>query len=96
MSRPLACWEESFTYNAEQMSHSRLMIVIKEKLPPIMGQWVTCYSLTAFNERATFWFQLVWSQPCAYACVVSCINHHAIAHAYDAANTHAQGSDWTR
>ena len=46
------------------------------------------YTLIAFDERVTFWLQPVRSLPCA--CVY---NHYAIAHAYNAANTHAQGSD---
>ena len=59
------------------------------------------YSLIAFDERVTFWLQRVQSLPCACACVAlfACrlaYNHYAIAHAYNAANTHAQGSDRTR
>ena len=56
------------------------------------------YSLIAFDERVTFWLQRVRSLPCACAYVAVfahrlAFNHYAIAHAYNAANTHAQGSD---
>ena len=56
------------------------------------------YSLIAFDERVTFWLQRVRSLPCACAYVALfarrlAYNHYAIAHAYNAANTHAQGSD---
>ena len=56
------------------------------------------YSLIAFDERVTFWLQHVRSLPCACSYVALFVhrfayNHYAIAHAYNAANTHAQGSD---
>ena len=56
------------------------------------------YSLIAFDERVTFWLQRVQSLPCACAYVALlarrlAYNHYAITHAYNAANTHAQGSD---
>ena len=59
------------------------------------------YSLIAFDERATFCLQQVRSLPCACAYVALfarrlVYNHYVIAHAYDAANTHVQGSDPTR
>ena len=59
------------------------------------------YSLIAFDERVTFWLQRVWSLPCACAYVALfarrlAYNHYAIAHAYNAANAHAQGSDRAR
>ena len=59
------------------------------------------YSLIAFDERVTFWLQRVWSLPCACAYVALfarrlAYNHYAITHAYNAANTHAQGSDPAR
>ena len=57
------------------------------------------YSLIAFDERVTFWLQRIWSLPCACAYVALfrlAYNHFAIAHAYNAANMHAQGSDRTR
>ena len=59
------------------------------------------YSLIAFDEKVTFWLQCVQSLPCV--CVYVALfarrlayNHYAIAHAYNAANTHAQGSDPVR
>ena len=59
------------------------------------------YSLIAFNDRVTSWFQRVRSLPCAcaYVALFACrlaYNHYAIAHAYNAANTQAQGSDPAR
>ena len=59
------------------------------------------YSLIAFDERVTFWLQRVQSLPCACAYVALfarrlAYNHYAIAHAYNAANAHAQGSDRPR
>ena len=59
------------------------------------------YSLIAFDERVTFWLQHVRSMPCACAYVAFfarrlAYNHYAIAHAYNAANTHAQDSDPAR
>ena len=59
------------------------------------------YSLIAFDERVTFWLQRVRSLPCACAYVAlfartHAYNHYAIAHAYNAANAHAQGSDRAR
>ena len=59
------------------------------------------YSLIAFNESVTFWLQRVRSLPCACAYVALfarrlAYNHYAIPHAYNAANTHAQGSDPAR
>ena len=61
----------------------------------------TANSLIAFNERVTFWLQRVRSLPCVCAYVTLfarrlAYNHYAIAHAYNAANTHAQGSDRSR
>ena len=66
--------------------------------------WVyfySSYSLIAFNERVTFWLQRVRSLPCVCAYVALfarrlAYNHYAIAHAYNAANAHAQGSDRAR
>ena len=59
------------------------------------------YSLIAFDERVTFWLQRVPSLPCAcayYALFARRLayNHYAIAHAYNAANAHTQGSDRAR
>ena len=59
---------------------------------------IALYSLIAFDERVSFWLQRVRSLPCAGACVALFARrlayyHYAIAHAYNAANTHAQGSD---
>ena len=59
------------------------------------------YSLIAFDERVTFWLQRVRSLLCACVHVALfarrlAYNHYAIAHAYNAANTHAQGSDLAR
>ena len=48
------------------------------------------YSLIAFDERVTFWLQRIRSLPCA------CVYVALFAHAYNAANSHAQGSDWAR
>ena len=61
----------------------------------------TNYSLIAFNERVTFWLQHVQSLPwaCAYVALFGrrlTYNHYAIAHAYNTANMHAQGSDPAR
>ena len=62
---------------------------------------VTYYSLIAFDERVTFlastrlvtalcvWYAALFVRRLAY-------NHYAIAHAYNAANAHAQGSDRAR
>ena len=57
--------------------------------------------LIAFDERVTFWLQRVRSLHCAYAYVALfarrlAYNHYAIAHTYNAANAHAQGSDRAR
>ena len=72
---------------------------------PISQNFVKCesasemvYSLIAFDERVTFWLQRVRSLPCACAYVALFVrrlayNHYAVAHAYNAANTQAQGSD---
>ena len=54
--------------------------------------------LIAFDERVTFWLQPVRLLPCACAYVALfarrlAYNHYAIAHAYNAANAHAQDSD---
>ena len=59
------------------------------------------YSLIAFAKRVTFWLQRVRSLPCACAYVALfagrfAYNHFGIAHTYNAANTHAQGSDPVR
>ena len=56
------------------------------------------YSLIAFDERVTFWLQRVLSLPCVCTYVALfarrlAYNHYAIAHTYNAANAHAQGSD---
>ena len=61
----------------------------------------TSYSLIAFDERVTFWLQRIRSLPCAcaYIALFACrlaYNHYAIAHAYNAVNAHAQGSDRAR
>ena len=62
------------------------------------GPWIFHdYSLIAFDERVTFWLKRVRSLPCACAYVALLVrrlayNHYAIAHVYNAANTHAQGS----
>ena len=61
----------------------------------------TDYSFIAFDERVTFWLQCVRSLPCACAHVALfarrlTYNHYAIAHAYNAPNTHTQGSDPAR
>ena len=60
------------------------------------------YSLIAFSKRVTFWLQRVRSLPyaCAYGVALfarrPAYNHYAIAHACNAANAHAQGSDPAR
>ena len=59
------------------------------------------YSLIAFKERVTFWLQRIRPLPCAcaYVALFACrlaYNYYAIAHAYSAANAHAQGSDRAR
>ena len=61
----------------------------------------TNYSLIAFDKSVTFWLRHVRSLPCACAYVALfalrlAYNHYAIAHAYNAANTHAQGNDPAR
>ena len=59
------------------------------------------YSLIVFDKRVTFWLQYVRSLPCAcvyvalFARGLAYNNHYTIAHAYNAANAHAQGSDQT-
>ena len=57
------------------------------------------YTLIAFDKRVTFWLQLVGPLPCACAFAALFVrrlayNHYANAHACNAANAHAQGSDW--
>ena len=57
--------------------------------------------LIAFDERVTFWPQHVQSLPCACAYVALfarrlAYNHYSIAHANNAANANAQGSDRAR
>ena len=59
------------------------------------------YSTIVFDKKVTFWLQRVRSLPCACAYVALFArrlahNHYAIAYAYSAANTHAQGSDRAR
>ena len=57
---------------------------------------VVHYSLIAFVERVTFWLLRIRSLPCAYVALFArrlAYNHYTIAHAYNAANAHAQGSD---
>ena len=56
------------------------------------------YSLIAFDERVTLWLQRARSLPCACAYVALfertlAYEHYAIAHAYNAAKAHSQGSD---
>ena len=65
---------------------------------PVILSLQIIYSLIAFDERVIFWLQRVRSLPCACAYVALfarrlAYNHYAITHAYNAANTHAQGSD---
>ena len=57
------------------------------------------YSPIAFDERVTFWLDT--SSHCLaevrilhYLLVRLAYKHYAIAHAYNAANAQAQGSDW--
>ena len=62
--------------------------------------WFT-FSLIAFDERVTILLQRIRSLPCACAYVALfarrlTYNHYAITHTYNAANAHAQGSDWAR
>ena len=57
------------------------------------------YTLIAYDTRKTFWLPLIQSLPCicAYVALFArklAYSHYVIAHAYNAANTHAQGSDW--
>ena len=64
-----------------------------------LGRYLPTYALIAFDERVTFLLQLVGSLPCACAYVALfalrfAYNHYAIAYACNAANAHAQGSDW--
>ena len=59
---------------------------------------IIIYSLIVFDERVTFWLQHVQSLPfvCVYVALFArrlAYIHYAIAQAYNAANTHAQGSD---
>ena len=56
------------------------------------------YNFIAFEERVTFWLQRARLLPCACGYVALFArrlgyNHHAITHAHNAANVHAQGSD---
>ena len=82
-------------------------IMVKEVGINIITQFTTLffrsvdYRLIAFNERVTLWLQRVRSLPCTCAYVAFlartlAYNHYVIAHAYNAANTHAQGSDPAR
>ena len=78
------------------LSYVRLMLSWKRVFRHVYVHQRT-YSLIAFGERVTLWLQRVRSLPCAYAYVALfarrlAYNHYAIAHAYDAANMHAQGS----
>ena len=62
-------------------------------------QSIFFYSLIAFDERVTFWLQRVRSLHCACAYVALfarrlVYNHYAIAHAYNAANTHTHTKQW--
>ena len=66
-----------------------------------IGILLCTYSLIAFDERVTFWLQRIRLLPCALAYVALfarrlAYNHYEIAHTYNAANAHAQGSDWAR
>ena len=76
-------------------------LIILEHYSGWMRSWGTNdYSLIAFVERVTFWLQRARSLPCACAHIalhvrLTC-NHYAIAHAYNAANTHAQDSNRVR
>ena len=61
-------------------------------------RYILTIVLIAFDERVTFCLQRVRSLPCACAYVALfarrlAYNHYAIAHAYNAANAHAQDSD---
>ena len=83
----------------KSVNFSNKLVHIQKKTPIPS---VTYYSLIAFDERVTFWLQRVRSLPCACAYVALfahrlAYNRYAIAHAYNAANTHAQGiegSEW--
>ena len=67
----------------------------------VINSYFVYYTLIAFDERVTFWLQRIQSLPCACAYVALfarrlAYNHYAIAHAYNAANTHAQRSEPAR
>ena len=71
-----------------------IMISAKFSLRTMFFGKIVHYSLIAFEERVTFWLQRVRSLPCACAYVALfarrlAYNHYAIAHTYNAANTHA-------
>ena len=74
------------------------MLIFHRNFASKVGSQAKDYSLIAFDERVTFWLQRIRSLPCACANVAlfarRLVNHYAIAHAYNAANAHAQGSDW--
>ena len=82
-----------------QFSEYRYKCNIGSVVPEVVS--VFNYSFIAFDERVTFWLQRVQSLPCACAYVALFVsrlayNHYAIAHTYNAANAHAQGSDRAR
>ena len=61
----------------------------------IYGTAQYLYSLIAFNERVTFGFNVsgVHVRMLHYLHVNLMYNQYAMAHAYNAANTHTKGSD---
>ena len=75
-----------------------MLILVHSTHKSIIMQATTDYTLIAFDKRVTFWLQLVGSLPCACAYVALfarklTYNHYTIAHACNAANAYAQGSD---
>ena len=67
----------------------------------VYAECMNIHSLIAFDKIVTFWLQSIRSLPCACAYVALfarrlAYNHYTIAYTYNAANTHAQGSDRAR
>ena len=68
----------------------------KNCLYTLSWERILIYSLIAFNERVTFGFNAPGHclvRMLHYLRLRLVYNHYAIAHAYNAANTHAQGSN---
>ena len=97
--RSLGRWTKSFdapwVFSA-LLTHTQTNSKGKER-----GRWIKpsdVIQALPIDERVIFWLQRIRSLPCACAYVALfarrlAYDHYAIAHAYNAANAHAQGSD---